>query len=287
MSTFKIYPTIPCDEDVCEEICTNITADDESNCIPMSVYGAMSNFELMPRMNAIMDILVNATARKYNDQDLPVQTTNNDYLDPKKIGMYSKGLPHNNLGEVNLNAYASLENATQNGAGNPELFDQIIMGGPRKLVNPQAGLAFDLEGFDSHFMVAPPAPSVYSQEAMDELLENYWMSLTRDIPFSDYGTNNLTTAAALDLSSKTEFYGPRVNGQVTTETLFRGSFEGDLVGPYISQFLYLDCPYGASIIDQKIRTYTPGSNYMTGPTEFLRIQNGGNPPVQQIGRAHV
>ena len=116
---------------------------------------------------------------------------------------------------------------------------------------------------------------------MDELLENYWMSLTRDIPFSDYGTNNLTTAAALDLSSKTEFYGPRVNGQVTPETLFRGNFEGDLVGPYISQFLYLDCPYGASTIDQKIRTYPSGSNYMTDPTEFLRIQNGGNPPVQQ------
>jgi hypothetical protein len=281
MSNFKIYPTIACNEQECEQIEIN------TDCLPMSAYEAMTNFQLQPRIDACMNILVNAAARKYNYHTEPVQNRNDDYLDPKKIGLFSKGLPHNSIGEVDLDAYASLENAIQNGAGHPELFDQIKTsgllngGGYRKLTNPQAGLAFDLEGFDSHYMTPPAAPSVYSQEAMDELLENYWMSATRDINFSDYATNPLTIAAAADLSSKTAFNGPRVNGQVTTGTLFRGNFEGDLIGPYISQFLYLDCPFGAATINQKIKTYLPNTNFMKDYATFLDIQNGKVPAEQQ------
>jgi hypothetical protein len=278
-SNFKIYDTIPCNENICETI-------NEPEYIPMSVYEQMTDFELQPRINACMNILVNAAARKYNGQNEPQQNINNDHLDPKKVGIYSKGLPHNSIGEVDLEAYESLENAVKNGAGNPDLFDKVIMGGKgsqyRKLVNPQSGLAFDLEGYDSHFITVPASPSVYSQEAMDELLENYWMSITRDVNFSDYDTNPITIDAANDLSSKQQFYAPRINNQVTPQTLFRGYFTGDLIGPYISQFLYLNCPYGASTINQKIKTFIPEKNFVKDYNTFLDIQNGKVPSETQL-----
>jgi hypothetical protein len=69
-------------------------------------------------------------------------------LYPNRIGNYSKGLPHNNVGEVDPAAYQSLLQALS--SGDPRDFEQIQMGGTAGLVNPQAGLAFDMEGIDSH-----------------------------------------------------------------------------------------------------------------------------------------
>ena len=109
------------------------------------------------------------------------------------IGNYSKGLPHNNLGEVDQNAYNTYLQALASGA--PADFELIPMGCPPprfRLVNPQSGLAFDLEGVDSHATFMPPAPALASAEEAGEIIENYWMALTRDIPFSQYDSDPLT-----------------------------------------------------------------------------------------------
>jgi len=53
-----------------------------------------------------------------------------------KIANYSKALPHNDLGEVDLNAYQALILALT--TGQPADFEKIPMAGPVKLVNPQA-----------------------------------------------------------------------------------------------------------------------------------------------------
>src|SRR6201999_442618 len=63
-----------------------------------------------------------------------------------KIGSYTKALPHNALGEVDLAAYATLAKAIQTQV--PADFDAIQLGLGRKLTSPQAGLAMDLEGPD-------------------------------------------------------------------------------------------------------------------------------------------
>ena len=73
---------------------------------------------------------------------------------PNRIGNFSKGLPHNGLGEVDSQAYHSLLEAVN--SGQPEDFEKILLGGEVKLVNPQAGLAFDMEGFDSHQLAGGP-----------------------------------------------------------------------------------------------------------------------------------
>jgi len=49
------------------------------------------------------------------------------------------------------------------------------------------------------------------------------------------------------------------------------------VGPHVSQFMYLPCPFGANSIDQKMTPHAPGLNFMTNYTEYLRIQNGQTP----------
>ncbi len=209
---------------------------------------------------------------------LPDHPTNGDEeLYANRIGNYSKGLPHNTLGEVDVAAYSALIHALS--TGQPADFEAIPLGCPdptrqRRLVDPQAGLAFDLEGADSHHLAIPPAPAFRSAEEAGEMVELYWMALARDVPFTDYDTNPLATAAAADLSRLSDFRGPRVGGQVTPGTLFRGFTPGDVVGPYLSQFLVRPIPYGAQNISQRIRTILPGMDYMTQYLAWLEVQNG-------------
>ena len=214
-------------------------------------------------------------------QNTPQNLQHPDNLDetiyPNKLGSFSKGLPHNNDGTVVLTAYQALLQALN--SGNPADFDAIPMGGDRKLTNPQAGLAFDMEGSDSHALVQPPAPAFASREQAAEISENYWMALLRDIPYSDYPVNPIANAAAADLTLYgADFKGAKSGGVVTTGTLFRGLTPGDKAGPQISQFFYQNCNFGANRIEQKITTTTPGLNYMTDFNTWLAVQRGISQP---------
>jgi len=192
-----------------------------------------------------------------------------------KIGSYTKALPHNQLGEVDLTAYATLVKART--TLNPADFDAIHLGLGRKLTSPQAGLAMDLEGPDSHHILLPPAPRLDSAEAAGEAAELYWMALARDVNFNDYASDPLIARAAQDLSRMSDFRGAKVGGQVTPATIFRGSTPGDLTGPWLSQFLTLDFAFGANPFSQKMRTVMPGFNYMTNFSDWLAVQNGLDP----------
>ena len=210
---------------------------------------------------------------KETPQNLQHPNNNDENLYPNKLGNFSKGLPHNNDGTVVLSAYNALLQALD--SGRPEDFDAIPLGGTRGLTNPQSGLAFDLEGPDAHALVQPPAPAFASRQQAAEISENYWMSLLRDVPFTQYGANPIANAAAADLTLYgADFIAPKTGGAVTAATLFRGLTPGDRVGPYISQFFYQDCNFGANRLDQKIRTTAPGVNYMTDFATWLTVQRG-------------
>jgi hypothetical protein len=222
-----------------------------------------------------------------NQRDLPPapQTPNSDeatYLN--KIGSYSKGLPHNNLGEVDVTAFGALVSAMN--SGTPSAFEAIPMGAPnpanqRKLVNPQSGLAFDMQGADSHHLSQPAPPAFSSAWRAGEIAENYWMALLRDTPFTEYETNPLAAEAAADLSAMSDFRGPKVGGQVTPGTLFRGFTAGDLIGPYMSQFLLRNIPFGAQGYSGRMRTLQSNIDYMTRYDEWLDIQRGSRPVQPQ------
>ncbi len=191
---------------------------------------------------------------------------------PGRLACYTKGLPHDQAGEVDSKAYDVYLNALR--TGRPEDFERIPLGGFVKLANPQSALAFELIGPDSSQVQCPGVPGFASPEQGAELIELYWQALARDVPFSEYGSSPLTARAAAELSGLPGFRGPKWDGSVTPDTLFRGTTPGDLAGPYLSQFLWKPIPFLPIRIEQKIRTAVPGETFMTDFPAWLAIQNG-------------
>ena len=216
----------------------------------------------------------------------PVNQDEGLYAD--KRGNYSKGLPHNSDGTVQVSAYQALVRALNSESGAD--FNAIPLGASRKLTNPQCGLAFDMEGPDAHAFVQPAAPAFASSELAGEIAENYWMALLRDVPYSSFSANPTAIAAAADLTNfGADFKGAKNgSGVVTTQQLFRGLTPGDQAGPFLSQYFYLPCFFGANEVDQKIVTAAPyatagngsaggGRDYLTTFADYLSIQRGFNP----------
>jgi hypothetical protein len=200
-----------------------------------------------------------------------------DVIYPDKGGTFTKGLPHDGFGRVDLNAYATLKNALASGKFSD--FEKIVMGGTRTLNNPQSGLAFDLCALDNAQFgqpIVPPAPPIAGDQTATELLEHYWAALLHDVAFTDYGSNPLAAMAAAELSALPQYFGPRNNrGQVTTDLLFRGNYPGETLGPYLSQFLIMPTFFGAQPISQQMISYLPNIEYMLSFGDWLTVQNGG------------
>lgn len=225
------------------------------------------------RASAAFRVREAAAREQFNHAAVAHPDNGDEQLYANRLASYSKGLPHDQYGHVDLNAYNSMKRALI--SGRPADFEAILLTpGGRKLINPQAGLAFDLEGADSHALAIRPAPAFASAENAGEIVENYWMALLRDVPFEEYATHPLAAAAIADLNRLSDFRGPRENGQVTAQTLFRANLPGIATGPWLSQFLWQDCPYGANIIEQHIRTTAPGVDYATDPASWIAVQNG-------------
>jgi hypothetical protein len=207
------------------------------------------------------------------DKRVATQQDNGDEaLYPEKWGSYSKGLAHDAKGDVKIRSYNGMLRALKTGAEAD--FDKISLGGAVPLVDPQAGLAFTLEGSDPQSFELQAAPPLASARRAGEAVEAYWMALLRDVPFSEYDSHPLAQAAIADISKLSDFRGPKQAGTVTAKTLFRGFTPGDLVGPYVSQFLLKPFDYGALKIDQTFQTYSPELNYMTEFAAWLAVQNG-------------
>ncbi|HRC85626.1 MAG TPA: vanadium-dependent haloperoxidase [Thermoanaerobaculia bacterium] len=233
-----------------------------------------------PRLASAYQHRIDAANRMVSD-GIPTHDCNGDEaLYANRIGNYSKGLPHNSLGEVTPAAYTAFLAALS--SGNPADFETIPLGGARKLVNPQAGLAFDTEGDDPHQFRQPPAPAFASAEEAAEMVELYWMALLRDTRFNNYDSSELTEIAAKELSDLTDFRGPREDGEVTVQTLFRDNLPGATEGPYISQFLLKGTPFGAEYVERRMRTVRPNLDFNTTFSDWLAVQNGNVPGSQQF-----
>lgn len=192
-----------------------------------------------------------------------------------KGGTYTKGLPYDGCGRVDPSAFATFETALQ--SGKPSDFEKIIIGGTRTLNGPQAALAFDLEMMDGvqfgQRMVAPD-PAVAGDRTGNELVEHYWASLLRDVAFTAYGSNAMAAQAAAEIGSLPGYFGPRnAQDQVTPDLMFRGSFPGETIGPYVSRFMLPPTFLGSQPISQQQWTYLPGDEYGTDFASWLDIQN--------------
>ena len=203
--------------------------------------------------------------------------------------LYSKALQHNGLGVPNQASMLSLLNALED-----ESFDSLQTvivgtpgGGPNSRLNGPAGsFAFDLEGLDSHaFTIPPPSPTVRSAQTATEEVEHYWAALLRDVPFTQYETDTtgLVQAAVDDLNSRSFLIGGGANQwalPVTRKNLFRARVaaatnDGNLKGPYISQFMLQPTNFGAQPLDQKLQTFAPNQDFMVNFSSYQNVQNGG------------
>jgi len=215
-------------------------------------------------------------ARRLRKESSTMHSSNGDAERyPNKIATFTKALPHNRLGEVDPQAYASLTKALA--SGDLADFEAIRMGADRKFTNPLAAYAYDSQGADPQSFGMKPAPAFSSAEIAGEAAELYWMALTRDVPFTEYDSHPLTRKAASDLGRLSDFRGPRENGSITTATLFRGGSPGVTSGPYISQFMYRDAYFGSEKIQRRFRTVLSETDYATTYEDWLLMQDGNSP----------
>ena len=211
---------------------------------------------------------------------------------------YHKSLPHNNDGDVDPPAFGKLLKALDTHL--PKDFADIQLADPdgsRALVDPQTGLAVETETIAPWRFKLPPPPKWDSEAAAAEMIELYWMALLRDVPFAEWDTNPDVQAAAAELqplglyldradptnvafkNSSVVFPGGFGPGQI-----FRG---GELSkqdaperrGPYLSQFLIRDIPFGSLVTSARQKTVYGGTDYMTDWDTWLKVQRGlGNGP---------
>lgn len=255
-----------------------------------SGYASDNSFSIIQRSNRRFNAKTvrTITAQNQSTSVLESQPTNGDeqrYDDLR--GSYGKGLKQQSDGFIDPDAYNEMVLAIQRGTS--DAFLDITMGTDpvqRRLVSPQASFAYNLMGGDSWTFTMPAPSAVATAEKAGEMVELYWMALTRDVTFATYGTNGTIGNAVTDLNKLSDFQGPKANGLVTRDTVFRSNLPGALSGPYISQFLYLPISYSDTYVEQKYRipnaTAPMGmpvviNDFMTTFNLWHDIQQGKNP----------
>lgn len=238
-------------------------------------------------------VRVEAARANFEAPLVPHPSNGDEERYPNKIGTDTRALPHDERGEVDPVAWESAARAYR--SRRQEDFDNIILGGTRKLINPIGTLAVSLTGLNVTQVGVPPAPALASRQKAAEAVELYWQALTRDVPFHEYGTHPDTLAASAELERLPGYTGPKNGSAVDAGVLFRGSVTyvdgadpsgrtprhvippGVLDGPYISQLLYRTIPQGSQPVAATVRVPLPGQDFLTDPAEWLDVQNGHAP----------
>ncbi|MEM9646467.1 MAG: vanadium-dependent haloperoxidase, partial [Planctomycetota bacterium] len=258
----------------------------------------------------------NATARKTSGKDCRlVHDARLTVAAASPTARFSKGLDHDpTTGDVNPSQFQNLIDqlkklnadpgqAAKRGFQLREKTDDSL----RRFVNPQSGWALDTQATDPCCYEIPAPPNLNSPEEASEMIELYWMALLRDVPFAQWDDHPMVAAAAEELSTLPLYVNrddPNADPAaaafealpVTSKSLFRG---GELarfadqgagisesVGPYLSQFLLHEIPYGTLRVPQRFIHAESGIDYMTDWSEWLHVQDGQrrNPNQNLIGQ---
>lgn len=250
----------------------------------------------------------------------PVEQEDNgdekDFQNVGFVGSFTKGIPHNdNTGQIlDSEQFRLFRIATHTGdffsepqpnlgrdpASTPRwraVREDISI---RGWESPSAGLTFEIHGPDSHSVTMPPAPKLGSEELSLEMAEVYWLALLRDVHFDQFqaGSSDPQMANAIAYLNALPSQGDgrrkrRLNSsnQLDAQNIFRGATDGDLIGPYLSQFLLIGSPghennqnnvtngligYGTLKINQKSVPAQSELDHMTTWNVFLDVQDATN-----------
>jgi membrane-associated phospholipid phosphatase len=155
-----------------------------------------------------------------------------------------------------------------------------------KLSDPLASLSSVLIGSDQCANKLCSPPRLSSEAAAAEMVELYSMALARDSPFSLYSTDStITNVLTFMNTTNVKKYLPDYlpAGIIDSSNIFRGKSIGDLIGPHISQLLFLNVPIGASTLEQKYLVYPDfttavgssiGIEWGRNSAETIDVQNG-------------
>ncbi|CAN0377619.1 unnamed protein product, partial [Ascophyllum nodosum] len=198
-------------------------------------------------------------------------------------GQFHKSLPHDEVGRVDPEAYQLLLDCIESNDIN--VCDQVPSGvesGGRKLVDPLGGGGHQVDGADSDNIFIRQPDNLLSERLAAQQAEVYWMALLRDIPFSQFGTNNTVQMAAANLQGFDAFNGLSISrdadGNIDPmQDLFRTDWPGVSSGPVVSQFMLANFDIDGIVVEPKAKTLVPEMEYMTGVDTWLNVQNGGVP----------
>ena len=188
---------------------------------------------------------------------------------------FFKTLPQNEYGEVDVVAFRQLRRALADGDYASLETVPLSPGSARALANPLGSHAFEMVGPDGWALDMRPAPQFSSSTQAAEMCEVYWQAVTRDVPFREFDSRQEIAAAVEDLDGLSQVIGAA--GSITTGSVFRGQTPGDLVGPYISQFLWQPTHWGLVELDQQFALPLPGEDFGTSHGEWLSMQRGEAP----------
>ncbi len=180
---------------------------------------------------------------------------------------------------------------------------------------PTAGVVFDLQGPDAQAVTMPPAPALTDVEGIPnpelifEIAEVYELAVLRDQAFVDFEgngnpdiTSSLGRLNALGYASAPTGRARKIGsgGDLTAQTLFRGSSPGVEVGPYLSQFMLIGntdvngggdvaegkIGYGVLMVDQRVPIAEPRKDYMTSMADYVAVQRGLSPAGETYGASN-
>ena len=195
----------------------------------------------------------------------PNQCSNPNINRCRPFATYSKGLEHDENGYVELCTFNKYYSALIK-KSIPKL--NCIPHNELKQCDTSAPWSYDIcETIKKTLCFR--LPKIDTPEYATNLVEVYGMAHTRDVLFCDFETDGKVLIAVTSLNELTETDCVPLE----SETAFRGTGKGDDVGPYVSQFLYLDYESGNTAIEQKYQFYVP-TDYMVTLNDVVNVQNG-------------
>jgi len=193
--------------------------------------------------------------------------------------LFTKCLPHNEKGYVDEKQMKVYLQALEE--QDTDLLAKIQLGGKGKLINPSSAWNIYSNGSCIGTFKYPEIPKFSSLEMSFYMVELYCLYLSRDIKFSEYSTNPLILQCCNYLN---QFDVSVISSIKTPSDIFRGDYDFDLKGSYVSQFLLQDMKIGGFIHKQKYATYLNDTDFMKTRENVISAQNGNVLETMPKGR---